>query len=70
MHNLFLSHITEEAELAKVVKDWIESTFAHQCKVFVSSSESDLLLGMNWLDQVDSALGSRGFSSSLQPILY
>jgi len=56
MHKLFLSHVAEESELAGLLKDWIESTFAGQCTVFVSSSGDDLRPGMNWLNQLDSAL--------------
>jgi hypothetical protein len=56
MHTIFLSHISEEAELANALKGWIESTFAGQCKVFVSSSPDDLPPGRKWLDQIDTAL--------------
>jgi len=56
VHALFLSHIAEESSLAVVLKDWIESTFAGQCEVFVSSSGKDLIPGDNWLDEVENAL--------------
>ena len=32
---VFISHIAEEAALASVLKDWIESTFLGQVDVFV-----------------------------------
>src|ERR1044072_1906616 len=56
MNKIFLSHISEEAPLAKVLKEWIESTFAGQCEVFVSSDKSSNPPGSRWLDLIDSAL--------------
>ncbi|HEU4454715.1 MAG TPA: toll/interleukin-1 receptor domain-containing protein [Longimicrobium sp.] len=52
----FLSHITEEGAIAKVLKDWIESTFLGQCEVFVSSSITDLPAGSRWLEVIEGAL--------------
>ena len=54
--DVFVSHISEEAALALVLKDWIESTFLGQCKVFVSSDSGSLPPGARWLDQIDAAL--------------
>jgi len=34
---VFISHISEEKELAFVLKEWIETTFLGQLSVFVSS---------------------------------
>jgi hypothetical protein len=53
----FLSHISEEGAIARVLKDWIESTFLGQCEVFVSSSENDLPAGSRWLEEIEAALG-------------
>lgn len=56
MSKIFLSHISEEAPIAIVLKDWIESSFAGQCEVFVSSDKSSNPPGSRWLDLVDTAL--------------
>lgn len=56
--NVFISHIHEEAKLAQVLKNWIESTFAGQINVFVSSDRRDIPLGSRWLEKIDSALSS------------
>lgn len=55
---LFISHIHEEAKLALVLKDWIESTFAGQCEVFVSSDGEDIPAGAKWLEKINDALDS------------
>ena len=54
--NVFISHISEEAHIAKVLKEWIESSFLGQCDVFVSSDKEDIPAGSKWLDQIDTAL--------------
>ena len=65
---IFISHIHEESKLALVLKDWIESTFAGQCVVFVSSDVDDIPAGSKWLDQIDSALGdSKVFITMCSP---
>lgn len=53
---VFASHISEEAQVALVLKEWIESTFLGQVTVFVSSDPADIPAGTNWLSQLDSAL--------------
>jgi predicted transcriptional regulator len=53
---VFVSHIREEASLAIVLKEWIESSFVGQCEVFVSSDSDDIPAGSKWLDQIDQAL--------------
>lgn len=53
---IFISHINEEAEIASVLKEWIENTFLGQWTVFVSSDSKDIPAGSKWLDQIDSAL--------------
>jgi hypothetical protein len=55
---VFISHITEESPLALVLKDWIESTFAGQCEVFVSSDLANIPAGSRWLEEIDDALNS------------
>ena len=53
---LFLSHITEEAPVAKVLKEWIESTFPGHLEVFASTNPSDNPIGTKWIQTVHSAL--------------
>ena len=55
---VFLSHIHEESKLAQVLKEWIESTFAGQVQVFVSSDIKDVPAGSRWLSEIDAALES------------
>jgi hypothetical protein len=55
---VFLSHIHEEAKLALILKEWIESTFAGQLQVFVSSDIKDIPIGSRWFSDIDSALSS------------
>ena len=56
--NVFISHISEEAHIAKVLKEWIEASFLGQCEVFVSSDKADIPAGSKWLDKIDTALES------------
>lgn len=53
---VFISHIKEEAPLATVLKEWIESSFIGQCDVFVSSDKEDIPAGSKWLEAIDRAL--------------
>ena len=51
---VFISHITEEAALASVLKDWIESTFLGQVDVFVSGH--DISSGEQWFRRLGAEL--------------
>ena len=51
---VFISHITEDAELASVLKGWIESTFLGQVEVFVS--EYDISSGEQWFGRLGEEL--------------
>jgi len=53
---IFISHITAESSIAIVIKNWIESTFLGNVKVFVSSSPKDIQIGSKWLEQIDKAI--------------
>lgn len=55
---IFISHIHEEAKLALILKDWIETTFSGNIAVFVSSDIDDIPAGSNWLEKIDNALNS------------
>lgn len=54
--SVFISHISEEAPIALVLKAWIESSFLGQRDVFVSSDSADIPAGSKWLDKIDDAL--------------
>ena len=53
---IFISHIREEAIIAIALKDWIESTFAGQYSVFVSSDNDSIRAGQNWFWEIEEAL--------------
>lgn len=51
---VFLSHVSNEEPLAKVLKKWIETAFEGRVKVFVSGT--DLSASEPWLDSLNKAL--------------
>lgn len=53
---VFISHISEERELAVKVKELIEKSFLGMIEVFVSSDEHSISLGQKWLDNITEAL--------------
>jgi len=53
---LFLSHIHEEARLALVLKEWLETSFPSTLDAFVSSDIRDIPAGNKWLQDIDGAL--------------
>ncbi|MCW7467682.1 toll/interleukin-1 receptor domain-containing protein [Leptospira levettii] len=53
---VFISHITEEKELALVIKHFIEEAFIGIIEVFVSSDEKSVSLGEKWLNNITDAL--------------
>lgn len=55
---IFISHIHEEAPLAKVLQDEIERAFMGQVNVFVSSNLENLPAGSRWLDIISDHLSS------------
>jgi len=63
---VFISHISEEKELAIVLKEWIETTFLGQLSVFVSSDPQSIPAGDKWREDLTSALDE----SKLLIILY
>lgn len=56
MTDIFISHINEEKNIAIVLKDWIESTFSGQFKVFVSSDNHSIIAGDKWMNNIYEAL--------------
>lgn len=63
---IFISHISEEKNLAIVFKEWIETTFLGQLSVFVSSDPESIPAGNKWRENITSALQE----SKLLIILY
>jgi hypothetical protein len=55
---LFISHITEEKDLALAFKDLVEKHFLGMLEVFVSSDEHSIGMGQRWLDNITNALKS------------
>jgi hypothetical protein len=53
---ILISHISDEALIALLLKDFIESTFLGQAEVLLSSNSSDSGVGDKWLVGVDGAL--------------
>lgn len=53
---IFVSHITEEAQLAKIVRCFFEDLFPDSVDIFVSSDASILELGQLWFDKIAEAL--------------
>src|SRR5438874_1560488 len=52
----FITHAATEHKLAIALKDWIESTFAGNVGVFVSSDDRDLRAGDQWFNEIDGAM--------------
>jgi len=53
---VFISHITEEKEIAQAFKQSVESAFLNMIEVFVSSDPVSIKLGRKWLDEITHAL--------------
>ncbi len=56
MKNIFISHITEEKEVAIIIKKLIEEIFPEQIEIFVSSDGVSIVAGTKWLDEISKAL--------------
>lgn len=55
---IFISHITEEAELARELKVFIEKRFLKTLEVFASSHEESIKLGDDWMNSIKSSLNA------------
>ncbi len=53
---VFISHITEEKEIAQALKRLVELTFLDMIEVFVSSDPTSIQLGRKWLEGITHAL--------------
>jgi len=56
----FISHITEEGEMARHLKELIERKFLRSVEVFVSSHEESVRLGDEWLAAVKASVSNCG----------
>lgn len=56
----FISHITEEGEIARHLKELVERKFLRSVEVFVSSHEQNIRLGDEWLAAIKSSVGNCG----------
>jgi len=54
--SIFMSYISEEVNISKVLKKSIETAFGGKYKVFVSSEATDLPPGAPWLKKIESAI--------------
>lgn len=55
---VFISHITEERQLAEIIKTQISKDFLGMLDVFVSSDQVSIAVGSKWLTEIDEALKS------------
>lgn len=53
---VFISHITQEKEIAVAFKELVEKSFLGMLEVFVSSDEDSIKMGHKWLDQISDGL--------------
>ncbi|UFM71254.1 toll/interleukin-1 receptor domain-containing protein [Leclercia adecarboxylata] len=62
---VFISHITEEKELAQILSEEIKRSYLGMLDTFVSSDGQSLPAGGRWLDMIDSALNQSAIQISL-----
>lgn len=53
---VFISHISEEREIALALKNLVETAFLGLIEVFVSSDANSIRLGRKWLDTITTGL--------------
>ena len=62
---VFISHITEEKELAQILSEEIKKSYLGMLDTFVSSDGQSLPAGGRWLDMIDAALNQSAIQISL-----
>ena len=62
---VFISHITEESELAQMLSEEIKKSYLGMLDIFVSSDGESLPAGGRWLDMIDNALTNSAIQISL-----
>jgi TIR domain len=55
--HVFVSHVSEESEVARRLKVALERDFLHLIQVFVSSDTESIAAGEEWLTSIERALG-------------
>ena len=55
-HKMFISHVSEEAPLAVILKSHLSQDFLGLVDIFVSSDLESISAGANWLDSIKAAL--------------
>ena len=55
---LFISHATSDGEFANAVKQEIEKVFANGVDVFCTSSPGTILVGADWLRDIENKLAT------------
>ncbi len=53
---IFVSHIADESKLAEIFKRYLAKDFIGILEIFVSSDESSITAGTNWLNTIDKVL--------------
>ena len=53
---IFISHIKEEREIAKIIKEFLEKKFLKTINVFASSHEESIKLGDDWLGTIKKSM--------------
>lgn len=53
---IFISHVKEEANLARILKSYLEDAFLDMVDIFVSSDSKSIAAGDPWLDKIEDAL--------------
>jgi len=62
---VFISHITEESELAQIISQQIKGSYLGMLDTFVSSDGESIPTGGRWLDSIDTALSESAIQISL-----
>ncbi len=62
---VFISHITEESEMAQILSEQIKSSYLGMLDTFVSSDGESIPAGGRWLDSIDTALNESAIQISL-----
>lgn len=55
---VFISHITEEKDIALELKALLEDSFLGMMDIFVSSDDTSISVGTRWLDNISNSLGN------------
>lgn len=53
---VFISHISEESEIANLIKEFVEHKFLRMIDVFVSSNEQSVRLGDDWFESIKESI--------------